>query len=246
MIRTAALPAFFAVLQAVAAPIPPPIVEPFAPLHGGQFVPGHGALVNPDPLRDYVWNLTNLLGPNTSLQQFRVYPTAVTAFPTSAFTNEQSLVLNSTASSGTARAVGMDGTLRVDFAIELAAWLELRSPDLSPAAVAAGCITLSVGESSTPNYFAPNRLSPGVHNASNPLFAGWKTEVPTPYMGGVYRLELNVELFEGIRYGFLHVNASCGVALNFTIVSLTAVAQVKPANWAAFASPGRAVLERSW
>ena len=89
--------------------------------------------------------------------------------------------------------------------------------------------------------------SPKVHNATNPLFAGWKTEVPVPYSDGIFRLELNAQLYEGVRYGFVHVNASCGAAVTpFTITSVTARAQVKPANWATFASPTRPVLERAW
>ena len=215
----------------------------YEPLSGGRFVPGHGAPANPDPLRDYVWNLTAMPGPNTSLQLISLLPAAIITVPASAFSGASSLV---NSSAGTARAVA-DGTLRVDFGMELAGWLELRSPDLSRAAVAAGCVTMSVGESTVPKYFAPSRLSPKVHNATSPMFAGWKTEVPTPHVGGVFRLELNAELFEGMRYGFVHVNTSCGAAFTpFTITSLKAIAQVKIANWAAFSPPGRPVLERAW
>ena len=98
---------------------------------------------------------------------------------------------------------------------------------MTPGAVAAGCVTMSVSESTVPQFFAPRRLSPKVHNASNPLFAGWKTEVPTAYEGGIFRLELNQQLYEGVRYAFLHVNSSCGAAnMPFTIASITARAQV--------------------
>ena len=77
--------------------------------------------------------------------------------------------------------------------------------------------------------------------------AGWKTAAPVPYAGGVFRLELNPELYEGVRYGFVHVNGSCGAAFApFTITSMQAVAQVKPVQWASFAAPGRALLERVW
>jgi hypothetical protein len=207
---------------------PLPVVEPYATLSGGRFVAGHGHAANPDPLRDYVWNLSANPGPNTSLQVYTVRPVAVTAVPAAAFRSACSLVNSSCgATTGPARALG-PGTLRVDFGAELAAWLELRSPDLSAAALAAGCVSMSVGESTVPKYFAPSRLGAHVHNASDPAFEGWKTEVPKLYAGGVYRLELNPELFEGMRYGFLHVNASCGAAFApFTITSLTAKAQVQ-------------------
>ena len=131
-----------------------PMVEPYGPLHGGRIIRGHGALANPDPLRDFVWNLTALPGPNTSLQLASLYPAAVTADPASAFDGTSSLV---NSSAGSAHALGA-GTLRVDFGVELAAWLELRSPDLTVAAVAAGCVTMSVGEATTPKFFAPSRL----------------------------------------------------------------------------------------
>jgi hypothetical protein len=131
-----------------------PIVEPFVPLSGGRFVRGHGVTANPDPLRDYVWNLTAMPGPNTSLQLIEVRPTAAAAVPDAAFSGIGWLVGNASSADGVARALGGGGTLRVDFGVELAAWLELRSRDLSPAAVAAGCVTMSVGESTTPKYFA--------------------------------------------------------------------------------------------
>ena len=242
-----------AVASAEGGPLQP-IVEPFAPLSGGRFVPGHGALANPDPLRDYIWDLNSTLAATQAttpaatqaaaqpLQLTSLLPVAAAAHPASSFSGARSLVNSSAA---TARALAA-GTLQVDFGVELAAWLELRSPDLTAEAVAAGCVTMSVGESTIPKYFAPSRLHK-VHNYTNPLFEGWKTEVPAPYAGGVYRLELNADLYEGLRYGFIHVNASCGAAFApFTITSIRAMAQVKPANWAAFASPGRPVLERAW
>ena len=222
-----------------------PAEEPYAELSGGKFIAGHGAPMNPDPLRDYVWNTTAM--PNASaLQLYRALPAAVHASPGANFTNAASLLNSSAAGGPRARALG-GGTLVLDFGVELAAWLELRSPDLAPAAVAAGCVSMSVGESSVPLYFAPARLAAHVHNASNPLFAGWKTERPAPYAGGVFRLELNDQLYEGMRYGFLHVNASCGCFEAFTVESVVALAQVKPANWAGrFAAPGNPVLERAW
>ena len=51
-----------------------------------------------------------------------------------------------------------------------------------------------------------------MHNASNPLFDGWKTEVPVPYSGGVYRLQLNDQLYEGMRY----VHSYCGARASLT------------------------------
>ena len=110
--------------------------------------------------------------------------------PGARFTGAETLVNSSGAGAGaattnaSARAEG-GGTLLFDFGVELAGWIEMISPDLAPAAVAAGCVSMSVGESSAPQFFTPSRLSPLVKNATNPLFAGWKTAVPVPYAGGV-------------------------------------------------------------
>lgn len=69
-----------------AAPSPlPPALEPYLPLHGGQYINGHGAAANPDPLRDYVWGSAATASVNASLQLFTILPTAVTAYPHSAF-----------------------------------------------------------------------------------------------------------------------------------------------------------------
>ena len=135
-------------------PLPLP-QEPYPSLHGGRYVEGHGAVQNPDPLRDYVWDQPTLAPVNSSLQLITVLPAVAVAFPTSAFAGVSTLVNSTT---GSARAIS-SGTIRVDFAMELAGWLRLRSPDLTVAAVAAGCIYMSVGESSVPQFFSPSRLS---------------------------------------------------------------------------------------
>lgn len=220
----------------------PPLVEPWLPLHGGAYS-DQGAPENPDPLRDYTWDVDKLT--NASALQFFTMPplAAVEALPppatgNTAFTGLSTLV-NATGGTGSARAIG-SGTLVVDFGVELAGWIELRSPDLSPAAVAAGCVTMSVSESSAPQRFGPERLPP--------QFNGWKTAAPVPYLDGVFRLELNAQLYEGVRFGFLHVNATCASeVVPFTITSLVAQAQIKPVNWVgSFSAPTRPVLSRAW
>jgi hypothetical protein len=220
---------------------PGPVVEPWQELNGGDFVTGRGAALNPDPMRDYAWNLTRMVNASAP-QLIRVLPVLVQASPATSFVNSSTLI-NST--DGNAHATGA-GTLVIDFGVELAAWIELRSPDLTLTAVAAGCVSMSVGESKVPQFFSPSRLSPHVKNATNPLFAGWKTDFPVAYAGGIYRLELNAQLYEGVRYGFLHVNASCGSFQPFTIEEVSARAQVKPANWASFATRNNSALERAW
>ena len=92
-----------------------PVVEPWPELRGGKFVAGHGSTLNPDPLRDYVWNLTDM--PNASaLQLLQLLPSAVQPSPGAKFSNWSSLV---NTSAGSARVEGA-GTLLVDFGVELA------------------------------------------------------------------------------------------------------------------------------
>ena len=99
---------FFFILRAGGSPLPPEPL-PYPPLSGGKFFPG-GSSLNPDPLRNYRWNLS--AASNTSLQLITVVPTAALAFPASAFDNIGSLV---NSSAGKARSLAATGTLRVDF-----------------------------------------------------------------------------------------------------------------------------------
>ena len=145
----------------------PPLVEPWPELYGGSFSPGHGAAANPDPLRDYIFNLSTFPADNVTLMLTRVLPIAAEVNPLDAFAGDQGTLVDSM--NGSLRALN-SGTLRVDFGVELAGWIELRSSDLAPAAVAAGCVSMSVGESNIPQYFSPTRLSPRVKNASSPIF----------------------------------------------------------------------------
>ena len=66
----------------------------------------------------------------------------------------------------------------MDFGQENAAWLEFDSPDLT------GTVEMSIGE----------------YNQPEVIQSGPKTAVPAKY-GNTYRLELNSQLDEGVRFG---------------------------------------------
>ena len=101
----------------------PPITEPFPLLHGN--VSGSVAQpTSPDPLVGTTWSAdTNL----TSLQRYEAsLPHSWVADPPSSFSGLDSLK----AAGNPHIAVSGAGTLRLDFGVEHAAWIEIRSPDL--------------------------------------------------------------------------------------------------------------------
>ncbi len=146
---------------------------------------GYNATGNPapnfgaDPLAHYTWSsATNVTG----LQRYEAFATAVLASPTSAVQSAAALI-----GGGGAATFLSFGVLRLDFEVERAAWLEFFSPDLAAVLAAGGCVVkASISEYSEP----------------------WlgKTLPVTAYDGGLFRLQTNDELYEGVRE-FLCVRA---------------------------------------
>ncbi len=97
----------------------------------------------------------------------------------------------------------------LDFGQENAAWLEFDSKDMT------GEVTMSISE-----YNEPAILNEGAQNRI-------KTLAPIKY-GNTYRLELNDELFEGVRFGWIHVNT---FEKEWHIDNVRLVCQVKPVNY---------------
>jgi len=114
--------------------------------------------------------------------------------------------------------------LMFDFGMENAGWMEFDSDDLD------GDIEMSISE-----YNEPAILNAG---AKNPK----KTLKPIKY-GSTYRLELNDELYEGVRFGWIHI-----LSLNraFTITDVRLVCQVKPTNYLGSFSCSNPMLTRMW
>jgi hypothetical protein len=113
--------------------------------------------------------------------------------------------------------------LGFDFGVECAGWLELTSSDLAAALVGNGgaTVTMSTSEHTQPQYTTPTR---GNNN-------GNCTKGLVPIAPGVFQLVLNSELYEGLRYGWLHVQADAGTTLKFTVTNIAAVCQVLPLNY---------------
>lgn len=109
------------------------------------------------------------------------------------------------------------GTIRLDFGTELPAWIEIDSPDLT------GEVELGCSEHKDFSMFR-------------------KMAKPAQY-GTTYRMELNKEFYEGVRYGFIRVNS---FDQPFTITSVRAVCQVKPVNYTSSFDCDNALINKIW
>ena len=205
--------------------------EPWPPLSGGSFS-GLPAPQSPDPLIQYVWPLDAVN--DTILQIYQIPAVAISLLPgteTSAFTNISSAVESIACE---IHVIG-NGTLVIDFGVELAGWIELDVMDL---------LDIDV-----------NGINIGIGEYSGVEFVGqFKRAVPVKYGTNcdislcTYRLETNPvgpELYEGVRFAFFTLTKP--PSQPFTIKALRAVGQAKPMNYiGAFSSPGDNILERIW
>ena len=215
--------------------IPGAAPQPWQPLHGGAFS-GPPAPLSPDLLVSYVWPLSGGGVDDSQLQVIAVQ--AQGCGPHGAGTPPGSFSGAASCGSGAvAVTVSGNGTLIVDFGVEVAGWFEFDSADLQPADV--GGIVVGIGEYTEVDYV-------GGFKQDNPKVYG------TACGGGgaacTYRLEtspVGPELYEGVRYGFITLRSA--PSKPFTITALRAVAQAKPMNYVgAFSSAGDPLLERVW
>ena len=114
--------------------------------------------------------------------------------------------------------------LMFDFGVESAGWLEFDSDDMD------NDIKMSISE-----YNEPAILNAGARNPK-------KTLSPVRH-GSTYRLELNEELYEGVRFGWIHLK---NLKKNFTIKDVRLVCQVKPTNYQGSFSCSNPFLSRMW
>ena len=124
--------------------------------------------------------------------------------------------LSSGATDTTAITIKKPGSIRLDFGVVSGAWVEFDSPDFP------GDVEMSISEFNEPG-------------------AG-KTGVPVKH-GNTHRLELNSELYEGVRFAWIHVKS---VKKPWHITGIRAVCQVKPANYQGSFSCSDPLLTKSW
>jgi hypothetical protein len=192
-----------------------PISEPYPVLSGGVF---SNLIVSgsPDPLAHFRWANPQA---GDGLQTYLLGPVAVSADPPDSFRN-----LNSVTNEHCQMLVSGTGSIRFDFGVESAAWLEFDSPDFS------GSVEMSISE-----YNEPAIVNAG---AQNPV----KTKAPVKY-GRTYRLELNESLYEGVRFGWIHVRT---FDQPWHITAVRLVCQIKPANYEGSFACSDPELTRIW
>jgi len=138
--------------------------------------------------------------------------------PESIFTDKPTSFKNLQSLTGNSPDVLVQGTgsIRIDFGLENGAWVEFDSPDCP------GGVEMSISEYN----------EPGVE----------KTAAPVKY-GNTYRLELNKELYEGVRFAWIHVKTFRN---QWHITGIRAVCQVKPTNYKGSFSCSDPMLTKIW
>lgn len=169
---------------------------------------------SPDPIFNYSWN-----NPKASdgLESYNLKPVSWTISTPGSFDMNAFKQMDVIVVNG-------EGVLRFDFGQTNAGWLEFESEDLVDS------ITMSISE-----YNEPSIVNSGaVHPA--------KTLTPVKY-GQTYRLELNPELYEGVRFGWINVLSH---KRTWHIKNLRLVCQVKPVNYQGSFSCSDSELTRIW
>ena len=168
---------------------------------------------SPDPLVGYKWGETNA---NDDLELYALHPKSILSNLPKNFQSGKD--------AGFPLKFNRVCDLRFDFGVESAGWLEFDSDDLD------GEIQMSISE-----YNEPAILNEGAHHPE-------KTMAPVKH-GSTYRLELNDELYEGVRFGWIHIKS---LKKPFTITDVRLVCQVKPTNYRGSFSCSAPMLTRMW
>ncbi len=168
---------------------------------------------SPDPLVGYKWGKSSA---NDGLEIYVLHPKSITCNQPGQvkFGNDNNLPIK----------INGPCDLFFDFGRENAGWLEFDSDNPG------GKIEMSISE-----YREPAILNAGAHH---PI----KTLVPIRH-GSTYRLELNDELYEGVRFGWIHIKT---VNRPFNINDVRLVCQVKPTNYQGSFSCSNPLLNRIW
>jgi len=109
-----------------------------------------------------------------------------------------------------------EGRIALDFGVESGAWVEFDSPDCP------GGVEMSISEYNEPGI--------------------GKTQAPVKH-GNTYRLELNRELYDGLRFAWIGVKSP---ATAWHITGIRAVCQVKPVNYVGSFSCNDPLLTKVW
>ena len=168
---------------------------------------------SPDPLVGYTWNYPSA---DDDLEIYIVYPQKITS--------DQPVNVQFSKSNKLPIKVSGECNLMFDFGRINAGWMEFDSDDFE------GDVEMSISE-----YNEPAVLNSGAQNPK-------KTLKPIKY-GSTYRLELNHELYEGVRFGWIHIKS---LTHPCTIKDVRLVCQVKPTNYMGSFSCSNEILTRIW
>ena len=174
---------------------------------------GDAVSESPDPLSGFRWNKTS---PDDNLEIYVLHPISISS----------DVPQNMQRGNRSGLPLKVNGTCDIvfDFGRESAGWLEFDSDDLD------GEVEMSISE-----YNEPAILNAGAHHPQ-------KTLVPVKH-GSTYRLELNDELYEGVRFGWIHLKKLSNPC---TIKDVRLVCQVKPTNYSGSFSSSNPALTRMW
>lgn len=200
------------------------ITEPHPWLNGANASGAPAVAPSPDPLVGTTWAAGRYERHNRVVQLYNT-----TQFERWESVPAGSLAVSSEGVSGVSVTVHAPGSVRIDFGVEHAGWVEFSSAD--PAAV---------------NAAAAGRLLASISEYNEPYDG--KTKPVVAYAGGVFRLETNPELYEGVRFVWIFVEADKAAAAfePFVLTNLRLVSQVKPINYTGGFASSDAVLTSAW
>lgn len=170
--------------------------------------------LSPDPLVNMRWSSPKA---NDDLQTYQLRPVSYALSPGNSFNmkdfQERNLIV-----------VNGEGSIRFDFGRVSAGWLEFDSDDFVDS------VLMSISE-----YNEPAKLNIGTAHQ-------FKTAAGVKY-GKTYRLELNPLLYEGVRFGWIHV---IGHKKQWHIRNVRLVCQIKPTNYLGSFSCSDPELTKIW
>jgi hypothetical protein len=244
-----------------APPAPPPAPAPapnvsYPALSGGAFS-GAAAPASPDPLVAYRWGDAAINAQQYQeyrRQPLRVLPDAPSADASSGGSGSDSpfsganTLLSDSGVPGSMVVSGA-GSVGFDFGLECGGWFDFDSPDLAEQLQSKKVEVLLSSSEFTQPQFTSGTSSNNHGNCTLPARA-------VPGVTGRYQLAINPELYEGLRYGWLHARPAAAAAaaaaatgpaateadtaavtvgaervFKFTVTNFTAVCQVIPMNY---------------
>ena len=171
---------------------------------------------SPDPLRTVSFDPELANGPQAELVCYALAPVAVET--------EQPASFCISARHQCVEVVG-PGEIRFDFGVLSAGWIEFESDDIPSDA------ELSISE-----YNEPAIVNEGAQSST-------KTARPILVSGCTWRLVLNREYYEGVRFGWLHSRSDTP---RWSLRNLRLVCQTRPTNYVGSFSCDDPLVERIW